>query len=42
MINTRLSNLRKKMHAIAAAQQQQQMVVVRRRSGDVTPRSVPT
>ncbi|KAJ4292163.1 Serine/threonine-protein kinase [Collariella sp. IMI 366227] len=46
MISTRLTSLRKKMHAIAAAskaqQQQQQLVAARRRSGDVTPRSVPT
>jgi serine/threonine-protein kinase ULK/ATG1 len=45
MINNRLTYLRKRMHAIAVAskaQQQQQQVVVRRRSGDVTPRSVPT
>ncbi|KAK4151757.1 hypothetical protein C8A00DRAFT_35567 [Chaetomidium leptoderma] len=45
MINTRLSSLRKRIHAISAAskaQQQQQLLVARRRSGDVTPRSVPT
>ncbi|KAH6841116.1 hypothetical protein B0I37DRAFT_231674 [Chaetomium sp. MPI-CAGE-AT-0009] len=47
MINTRLTFLRKRMHAIAVAskaqqQQQQQQIVVKRRSGDVTPRSVPT
>lgn len=45
MINSRLSSLRKRMHAIAAAakaQQQQQQMAARRRSGDVTPRSVPT
>ncbi|KAL2134263.1 hypothetical protein VTI74DRAFT_630 [Chaetomium olivicolor] len=43
MINTRLTSLRKKMHAIAAASkaQQQHQLAARRRSGDVTPRSVP-
>ncbi|KAK3899023.1 hypothetical protein C8A05DRAFT_37373 [Staphylotrichum tortipilum] len=42
MINSRLANLRKKMHAIAAASKAQQQMSARRRSGDVTPRSVPT
>jgi serine/threonine-protein kinase ULK/ATG1 len=47
MINGRLASLRKRMAAIAAAskaqqQQQQQQMAARRRSGDVTPRSVPS
>ncbi|KAK4123926.1 Pkinase-domain-containing protein [Parathielavia appendiculata] len=46
MINGRLASLRKRMYAIAAAskaqQQQQQQMTARRRSGDVTPRSVPS
>lgn len=45
MITGRLSSVRKKMRMIASAtklQQQQQQDLVRRRSGDVTPRSVPS
>jgi serine/threonine-protein kinase ULK/ATG1 len=45
MINTRLTAVRKKMRLIEAAskaQQQQQQSAARRRSGDVTPRSVPS
>ncbi|KAG8161501.1 hypothetical protein KVR01_008488 [Diaporthe batatas] len=44
MITGRLSSVRKKMRMIASATklQQQQQDVVRRRSGDVTPRSVPS
>ncbi|KXX79014.1 Serine/threonine-protein kinase ATG1 [Madurella mycetomatis] len=43
MVNTRLSSLRKRTHAIAMASrtQQQQQMMARRRSGDVTPRSIP-
>lgn len=44
MITGRLSSVRKKMRMIASATklQQQQQDLVRRRSGDVTPRSVPS
>ncbi|KAK2605326.1 hypothetical protein N8I77_008172 [Diaporthe amygdali] len=45
MITGRLASVRKKMRMIASAtklQQQQQQDLVRRRSGDVTPRSVPS
>ncbi|KAH8909771.1 Serine/threonine-protein kinase ATG1 [Coniochaeta sp. PMI_546] len=47
MVTGRLSTVRKKMRMIEAAskgqqQQQQQQLLVRRRSGDVTPRSVPS
>ncbi|KUI61906.1 Serine/threonine-protein kinase ATG1 [Cytospora mali] len=45
MITSRLAAVRKKMRMIASAaklQQQQQQTFGRRRSGDVTPRSVPS
>lgn len=44
MITGRLGSVRKKMRMIASATklQQQQQDLVRRRSGDVTPRSVPS
>jgi serine/threonine-protein kinase ULK/ATG1 len=44
MVTGRLSTVRKKMRMIEAASkgQQQQQLLVRRRSGDVTPRSVPS
>jgi serine/threonine-protein kinase ULK/ATG1 len=47
MVTGRLSTVRKKMRMIEAASkgqqpQQQQQLLVRRRSGDATPRSVPS
>ncbi len=46
MLTTRLALVRKKIHMIEVAskaqEQQQQQNAVRRRSGDVTPRSMPT
>lgn len=44
MVTGRLSTVRKKMRMIEAASkgQQQQQLLVRRRSGDTTPRSVPS
>ena len=43
MIKGRLGTVRKKQHMIADANKQQsQPLPIRRRSGDVTPRSVPS
>ncbi|KAB5570598.1 hypothetical protein GE09DRAFT_713221 [Coniochaeta sp. 2T2.1] len=44
MVTGRLATVRKKMRMIEAASkgQQQQQLLVRRRSGDVTPRSIPS